>query len=219
LVTRVREKIDEDVEAFWSDTVIENQINESYRYYWAFILKLHESYFNKKVDIDFDANSAGEYTISSDFFKVRLVSRVLSNEKVPLQYKERYDTPVSTETGNSTYDLPTYRFRGSKIVFEPAPDFSETGAVEVEITKLLSDLSSAQDTDDEFPSLGLDCVVMRAAIKCKQIEESLSEGAVSLSPFERDLATTEQILKEALEQRTSQRSYVEQFGLDPFSDY
>ena len=42
LRTRVREKVDEDTAAFWSDTVINSQLNEAYRYYWAFILKLYE---------------------------------------------------------------------------------------------------------------------------------------------------------------------------------
>jgi len=210
--TRVREKIDEDSATFWTNDVIDSQINESYRYYWAFILKLHEGYFNKSVNISFDANAAGEYTVSSDFFRARLVSRLLSTEKVPLRYYERYDKAVQKTLGNTTYNFPTYRFNGSKIKFEPAPNFSETDAVEVEITKLLTDLSSSQDVDSEFPPLALDCVVIRAAIKCKQIDEMVSGQGADLSSLERDLLTTEQMLKEVLEQRTVQRQYVEQFG-------
>ena len=214
LTTRVREKINEATASFWSDTVINNQINEGYRYYWAFITKLHESYFNKSVNISFDANAAGEYTISSDVFRVRLVSRLLTNEKVPLRYFERYDSAVSKTLGNSDYNLPSYRFNGSKIKFEPAPDFTETNAIEVEITKLLTDLSASQDTDSEYPALALDCVVLRATIKCKAIEEMVSGGGVDTAPFVADLMTTEQTLKELLEQRTSQRVEVEQFGIE-----
>lgn len=214
LRTRVREKVDEDTAAFWSDTVINNQLNEAYRYYWAFILKLHEGYFNTTSQISFDANSAGSYSLPSDFFKARLVSRNLSNEKVPLKYFERYESALSLNVSYSTYDLPTYRFRGSKIIFEPAPNFSETDAVELEYTKLLTALSSSVDIDSEFPLFGEDCVVLRAVIKCKEIEEMVAGGGADTAPFIRDLLTTEQMLKEALEQKTVGRMYVEQFGED-----
>lgn len=212
LVTRVREKVDEATAAFWTDTVIQNQLNESYRYYWAFILKVYEGYFNKTVNISFDANTAGTYTISTDAFRVRIVQRLLSNEKIPLIYKENYDTITSKTLGNSTYNLPTYDFLGAKIRFTPAPNFTETDAVEIEISKLLTDLSASQDTDSEYPALALDCVVLRATIKCKAIEEMVGGGGVDVAPFMGDLITTEQMLKELLEQRTVQRVYVEQFG-------
>lgn len=213
LVTRVREKVDESTTAFWTDTVIENQLKEAYRYYWAFIIKLHEGYFSKTDNIDFDANAAGEYTLFSDFFKARLVSRLLSNEKVPLRYHERYDYAIANTLGNSTYNLPTYRFRGAYIIFEPAPDFSETDAVEVEYVRTLTDLSASVDVDSEYPLLGEDCMVLRATIKCKEIEEMVAGGGADTTPFIRDLLTTEQMLKEAVEQRTVTRQYVEQFGL------
>ena len=116
LVTRVREKIDEDIAAFWTDTVINNQINESYRYYWSFIVKLHEGCFNKTVNISFDSNTAGEYALPSDYAKTRLVSRLLSNEKIPLRYYDRWDSAISTNLGNSNFNLPTYRFRGNYII-------------------------------------------------------------------------------------------------------
>mgnify|MGYP001567436774 CR=1 FL=1 len=214
LVTRVREKVDEDVAAFWTDTVINNQLIESYRYYWSFIIKLHEGYFNKIVNISFDGNANGEYALPSDYAKTRLVSRILSNEKIPLRYLDRWDSAISKTLGNSTFNLPTYRFRGNYIVFEPAPDFSETDAVEHEYTPVLTDLSASQDTDSGFPALALDCVVIRAVIKCKGIEEMVAGGGADRDPFIQDLLTTEQNLKELLEHRTNQRAYVEQFGLD-----
>lgn len=212
LRTRVREKVDEDTAVFWSDTLINSQLNEAYRFYWAFILKLHESYFSKTSNISFDANTSGEYSLPSDFFKARLVSRVLSSEKVPLRYLERYEGVISKTLGVSTYNLPTYRFRGAKVLFEPAPDFSETNAVELEYTRTLTALSSSVNIDDEFPALAEDCVVLRAVIKCKSIEEMVAGGGADLDPFTQDLLTTEQMLKEALEQRTVARQFVEQFG-------
>lgn len=212
LRTRVREKVDEATAAFWTNTVVDNQLNEAYRFYWAFIIKLHEGYFNKISQISFDANSAGEYSLPSDFFKARLVSRNLSTEKVPLKYNERFETSISTTLANSTYNLPTYRFIGAKIKFEPAPDFSETNAVDLEYTRTLSDLSASVNVDSEFPALGEDCVVLRAVIKCKGIEEMVAGEGADSDPFIKDLLTTEQMLKEAVEQRTTARQYVEQFG-------
>jgi len=210
----VREKVDEATAAFWTQTVVNSQLNEAYRYYWAFIIKLHEGYFTKTDNIDFDANAAGVYNLPADFFKARLVSRLLSNEKVPLKYHERYDYPIAKTIGNATYNLPTYRFRGAQILFEPAPDFTEVNAVEVEYVRTLAVLTAAVDVDSEYPSLAEDCVVLRATIKCKEIEEMVAGGGADTTPFIRDLLTTEQMLKEAIEQRTVTRQYVEQFGPD-----
>lgn len=213
LVTRVREKVDEDTAAFWTDTVIENQLNEAYRYYWTFTIKAHEGYFVTHTNIDFDGNADGEYSLPSDFFNTRLVSRLLSSEKVPLRNLERYDSAISNTIANATYNLPTYRLKGSTIKFEPAPDFSETDAVELEYVKILTNLSASQDVDSEFPPFAEDCMVLRATIKCKEIEEMVAGGGADTAPFIRDLLTTEQLLKEALEQRVVARRYVQQFGL------
>ena len=218
LVTRVREKVDEATAAFWTDTVIESQLNESYRYYWAFILKLHEGYFNTTENISFDANADGLYDLASDSFKIRLVSRLLTNQKVPLTYRERFDTPIAKTTSDTNY-LPTYRYRGKQILFEPAPDFSEANAIEIEYTATLADLSATQDVDTGFPAIGEDCVVLRATAKCKGIEEMVAGGGVDRDPFLLDLATTEQTLKEAVEQRTRARIYVEPFGIYDGSYY
>ena len=212
LRTRVREKVDEDTAAFWSDTLINNQLNESYRFYWAFILKLFEGYFAKTDYISFNANTAGEYSLFSDFFKARLVERVQSSQTVPLRYYERFDSPVSKNVSSSTYNLPTYRFRGNKIVFEPAPDFTETNAVIIEYIRTLTVLSASVDVDSEFPALGEDCMVIRAVVKCKGIEEMIAGGGADIDPFIKDLLTTEQMLKEAIEQRTIARQFAEQFG-------
>lgn len=214
LRTRVREKVDEDTAAFWSDTVINNALNEAYRYYWAFIIELHEGYFAALSNISFDGNADGEYPLPSDFFRVKNIFRLLSNEKIPLRYQEQFSSSFSKTLGNSTYNLPTYRFRGNKIKFEPAPDFSETNAVELEYIKTLTDLSSTQSVDSEFPALAEDCVVARAVVKLKAIEEMVGGGGVDSDPFVIDVVSSEQMLKEALEPRTQSRQYVEQFGID-----
>lgn len=211
-VTRVREKLNESAESFWTDTVIENQLNESYRYYQIFITKLHEGYFATTHNISFDANTSGAYSLPSDFFVARLVSRLFSNEKIPLRYRERHDSPISNSTTN-TQSLPTYRFRGASIIFEPAPLFSETDAVELEYVKLLAALSSTVDIDSEFPEIAQDCMILRAVIKCKEIEEMVAGEGADIAPFRSDLVTTEEILKTGIEQRTLSRVYVEQFGV------
>lgn len=214
LRTRVREKVDEATAAFWSNTVIDNQVNEAYRFYWAFILKLDEGYFKELANISFNANADGLYDLPSDFFKASLVSRVLSNEKVPLRPYNRFEASVSKTLGNSAYNLPTYRFLGNQIKFEAAPDFSETNAIELEYIKTLIDLSSTVNIDTDFPALAEDCVVARAVVKCKGIEEMIAGSGADTNPFIADVLSTEQMLKEVIEQRTIGRIYVEQFGDD-----
>ncbi len=216
LVTRVRQKVDEDTAAFWSDLTIQNAIQESYNYYWAFIIKLFEGYFAKTSNISFDGNTAGEYSLPADFFKAKLVSRIMVSQKVPLRYIERYDTTVATSIDFSTYNLPSYRFRGSKIIFEPAPSWVEANAIELEYIKQLSLLTSLVDVDTDFSSIPMaeDCVVIRAVCKCKGIEEMVAGGGADIDPFIKDLLTTEQMLKENVEQRTTARIVVEQFGED-----
>jgi len=212
LRTRVREKVDEDTAVFWSDTLINNQLNEGYRYYWAFIIKLFEAYFAKTDYISFDANSAGEYSLPSDFFKMRLVERIIGTQRTPLKYFERYDNTIAINLAQSTYNFPSYRFRGNKLVFEPAPDYSETNAVQIEYIRTLADLSASQDVDSEYPSLAEDCMILRAVIKCKSVEEMVAGGGADTDPFIKDLVSTEQMLKELIEQRITARIYVEPFG-------
>lgn len=214
LTTRVRGKIDEATAAFWTDAIINAQINESYNHYWGLIIKAFESYFATKSNIDFDGNSSGVYDLPSDCFKVRLVSRIMSNEKIPLRYYERYDNAVPTTISQSIYNMPTYRFRGSQIIFEPAPDFSLSDAIELEYIRKLNPLSASVDVDSQFAAIppAEDCVVLRATIKCKQIEEMVAGGGADNTPFINDLLTSEQMLKEIIEQRSTSRIYVEQWG-------
>jgi hypothetical protein len=114
----------------------------------------------------------------------------------------------------SIYNLPTYRFRGSHIIFEPAPDYSLTDAVEIEYIQKLTDLSLSTDVNSQFTAIpgAEDCVVLRATIKCKAIEEMVSGSGSDTAPFVGDLMTSEQILKEAIEQRSTARLYTEQWG-------
>lgn len=216
LITRVREKVDESVAAFWTDTVILSQLNESYKFYWAFIIKDFENYFAKQSLIDWDANADGVYALPSDFGKCRLLSRVLNNSYVPLKYFERYEGAVDNSMANSTYALPNYRFQGTYIKLEPAPNFSETGAMLLEYIRTLTVLTSSDSTDSEFASIPMaeDCMVIRAVCKCKGIEEMVAGGGADIDPFIKDLMSTEQMMKELLEKRTMARMYVEQFGED-----
>ena len=55
-------------------------------------------------------------------------------------------------------------------------------------------------------------MVIMATIKCKEIEEMVGGKGADVGPFKGDLARSEQLLKEALEQRTRQRVYTQQFG-------
>ena len=212
LRTRVREKVDESVASFWTDTVINNQLNEAYHFYWAFILELFEGHFATTSQISFDANISGEYTLPADFFKARVVLRNQSGQTTPLQYCERYDYAVANTDASSTFNLPTYRFRGQKLVFEPAPLLTETNAVTLEYIKTLTNLSASQDVDDSFPALAEDCMILKAVIKCKSIEEMVAGSGSDADPFISDLKTAEQLLKESMEQRTVARQYVEPFG-------
>ena len=219
LRTRVRGKVDEATAAFWIDDVINDSLNEAYRYYYFFILEAYEGYFNTKTLIDFNANADGLYALPADCSnpnKIRLVSRSLNGGQnlVPLKYFERYDNQVNSQISQSTYNLPTFRFRGLNILLEPAPNFSEVGALVVEYSRKLPDLTDSVGVDSEFPSLGEDCVVIAATIKCKGIEEMVAGGGADVDPFKQELLKTEQLLKESVSVRTQARQYVEQFGED-----
>lgn len=219
LRTRVRYNLNEDTAVFWSDDLINDKLNEAYRFYYNFILQAFEGYFNTTAYISLDGNSDGKYALPTNCAnpnKIRLVSRNLNSGQqiVPLRYFERFDNMVNSQISNSTFNLPTYRFRGNYLILEPAPDFSETNAITIEYAKALTNLSAIVDVDSEFPALGEDAMVLRATIKCKGIEEMVQGGGVDADPFIKDLLSVEQLLKESLEQRTSARVYVEQFGED-----
>lgn len=216
LRTRVRQQIDESSAIFWTDDTINNYLQEAYNFYWGFIIEAREGYFVKTSTISFDGRVSGAYSLPSDFAKARLVSRIIANAYVPLKYFERYENTIDKSASSSTYAQPCYRFQGANILFEPAPNFSETDSVLLEYSRTLSPLSSTTDVDTEMSNIPLaeDCIVKRATIKCKEQEEMVSGGGSDTSPFIRDLLTTEQMLKENLSRRTVQREYVEQFGED-----
>lgn len=146
---------------FISDDDIDTWANEGYIKYCLRLMLTDQGFFEKTKQLAIVAGQE-EIDIPSAFTdaikhqKTTLLERVLPNDRIPLRFRRRYDQAnVYTGSGAAgTAYLPTYKFRGNKIILEPTPDFSEAASAS--------------------SGLLLTCQVMPARLRCK--------NAVSATP-------------------------------------
>ena len=198
---------------------INANLNESYRYYLAQLIDNGESNFTTTVSIDFVANQA-EYALPSDWVKTRMVDRVTTFGTVPLERFERYETTNITIGGNAgDWFLPSYRFRGQNLVFEPKPTFSQVGAVIHEYYAEPANLVA----DGDSPSTGFietwqDMMVIRATLS--ELENKDAVGGVSdINSFRLRLQNMEEAFRKLMTGRSQARDKVERYGYDYYDNY
>jgi hypothetical protein len=111
---------------YWTDDEINNWLNQSYFYYYQWIMQSFQGYFLKDTLMDINAGQ-DKYTVPADFFKIRLLERILPTQTVPMRVFDRMESPnVTTGANYGNFAVPTYRFEGEYIVLEPTPDSTFT---------------------------------------------------------------------------------------------
>lgn len=214
LRTRVRQYLDETNEAYWTDVEINNWINQSYFYYYNWIVQSFEGYFTKDILINIVAGQA-KYPVPSDFFKVKLLEQVIENKTQPLTYFDRLDSPNYTSGIGEVFAVNfTYRFEGRNIVLEPTPTSNLTGGLRLEYISTPTGMSTdGSSPDSDFLEMWEEAIVIKAALSCKAKEEAVVGSGSDLSSLQQMLQGWEQIIKESCETRTLQRTYTQPFGL------
>lgn len=123
---------------FLSNPDIDRWANEGYYKYALMLMKASQGYFETFADLDIVADAEAialphNFTATEkSLTDLVRVEKILSQSRVPLQFRRRYDEVNSTSAGGSgeTY-LPTYDFRGNNLVLEPTPSTAETDAIRV----------------------------------------------------------------------------------------
>lgn len=216
LRTQAREQLDEDVAVFWSDTLLNNAINEGYFYYWQWLIQASSpnALFGPTL-LNIVADTA-TVALPSDCIKIRLLEKLVGTEWVPLDYFERFDTSTSSQSVGWTYnESQNFSLVGRNLVLDPIPAESVTGGLRVTYyfrpTRLTSDSHSP---NDGFDALYHDLLHLYCVKKAKAKEEGVAGGGADSTPFLSDLAQLEAQFKQSIEPATQHRSYTQLFGLD-----
>lgn len=221
LRARVRAYLDENTEVYWTDVELNNWLNQAYYYYYQWVIQSFEGYFSKDILVTITAGQP-KYPVPADFFKIRLLERVLPTQTVPMRAFDRMETPNVTSGANyGTFNVPTYRFEGQNIVLEPTPDSTFVNGMRLEYYPQPISLTAVGATDSTTLDAGYlevweEPIVLRAVISAKQKEEAVANTGTDLGPLWKQVLEYEQNIKEAAQQRTTNRRYTEVYGPDDY---
>jgi hypothetical protein len=210
--TRLRRKLDETEESYWTDAELTDYINESYYYYWQWLLNARDNRALKSTTLDIVAGTA-EIAVPSDYISARLIEKVEDNSTCPIQWFERFDEP--NYTGGSSYSnyYPNFtaRFVGTDLVLEPTPNTSETGGIKLTYYFYPAELSDDSDTPVAgFSPIYHDLIPFKAAVISKTKEESYGGGA-PVGSWEYICQQKEKEFKASIELPSTQRVSVKPF--------
>lgn len=210
--TRLRRKLDETTEGYWSDDELNDYINEAYYYYWQWLLNARDNRALKSTTLNIVAGTA-EIALPSDFIAARLVEKVEDNATYPIEWFERFDESNYTSgvTYSSHYPNFTVRFVGSNLVLEPTPNTSETGGIKLTYYYYPTELTDDDHSPDAgFSPLYHDILPFKASTYAKTKEESYGGGA-PVGSWEFLCQQKEQQFKASIELPSVQRTYASPF--------
>lgn len=204
--TRLRRKLDESEESYWTDAELTDYINEAYYYYWEWLLNARDNRSLKSTTLDIVAGTA-EIALPSDFVVARLVEKVEDNSTYPIKWFERFDEPNYTAGVSYSNYYPdfTIRFVGSNVVLEPTPNTSQTGGIKLTYYFHPTELSDDTDIPDAgFSPLYHSLLPFKAAVYAKTKEEAYGGGA-PVGSWEYICQQKEQQFKASIEMPSVQR--------------
>lgn len=210
--TRLRRKLDESSESYWTDDELNDYLNEAYYYYWQWLLNARDNRALKSTTLNIVADTA-EIALPSDFVAARLVEKVENNVTYPIEWFERFDEPNYTGgvTYSSHYPNFTVRFVGSNLVLEPTPNTSETGGIKLTYYFYPAEMSiDTESPDAGFSPLYHDLLPYKASVFAKTKEEQYGGGA-PLGSWEYLCQQKEQQFKASIELPSVQRACARPF--------
>lgn len=223
LRTRVRSYLDapDPLDSFWSDTELNNWINQAYYFSYMELVQAYEGYFAQQTYYNI-VSGTDTYALPADFSKFRLLERVVDNTAtIPLIEFERIETAnlLSTFTATNIF-LPTFRFFGNNFILEPLPQVSITNGLRLEYVPIPTQLTLDADTPAaSYLEHWQELIVLKAVISAKLKEEMTGGGGTDMGPFQSMLESWEQKVKDAVAKRAQTRVYTTQFGLDETTSF
>ena len=208
LRTRTRRILDEISEAFWLDLELDDYINTAYKHYYQQLINVGYHRLLSAPTLLTITSGTETVALPSDFFKDRLLERVIDTRTIPLHRKDRYETSNIISGASSSYYLPNYTFRGSNIVLEPTPSATFTNGLKLHYYPIADDLSL--DADEPVAGFISDWHRMlpwKAAEMAKGGREEEDIGNIT-----NILARLEQPFLSIIEDVSQQRQFVEPFN-------
>jgi len=176
LKVQVREISDQQNNEFISDTELTTYINFAYSDLYDLLVVAAEDYFLQTNTFTLTQGGDVTYTIPENFYKLRGIDKIFGNQtdsKVSL-YKYNFNERHRFSRRNNFYynlnPCPMYRVMGNEIHFEPVS--SAPGDYKIYYIQKFVPLEDASDEVEQNCDIWNQFIVIDAAIKCVQKEES-----------------------------------------------
>ncbi len=180
-IVRIRRYIGEETSStsYWSDDLVKQIFNSSYRRRCAQLIMAYEGYFTVVATRDTVALQE-RYAWPTNFerlFKLELVRS--SGTTTPIQRQERHYGSKPSPQGSGDSYLPSYRSIGSGFVLEPAPITGVAGQIRMEYCVTPTELTESDDQlHSDYPSMFDELLVLDAAVALFDQEQTQEEGRV-----------------------------------------
>lgn len=203
----------DDTNSNWSNTELTQYVNEAIRRYYQIIVQNAEGQFNKVTTLNITANQE-TITLPSDFFEIFTLKKVDQNDRIILNYRPRTDESHRVDGGtSSTLYLPYYYLRGNDIVLRPVPQFSETGALELEYVSFPETMVNGGDAmTSGISAIFRDTVVTYVVWKAKLAESLRGNGIQTYAPAERLLNDHVRALRDVVRERSYSPTAIKPFN-------
>lgn len=200
LRAQTRTYLDEAVQADWTDTEVDREINSSYLKLYTAAVAVYEDYYSVKAQSHSTALTQ-EYALPSNFWKMRRVEinyKPSSSDSVPQRALPESIDSVFKQLSSSVSTVgvmgnPAYYLRGNNIGFLPVPtETTTTGTKPITIwyIKTITELSAAGDEIDiPFADRYAFIISLDAAgtlLRKGQQEETAARGYLAEADVERD---------------------------------
>ena len=180
-IVRVRRYIGEETasKSFWSDDLIKQVFNASYRKRCADLIMAFEGYFTVVATRDTVANQE-RYAWPTNFERLLKLELVRSDGRtIPIQRQERHYAGKSAPSGSGDSYYPSYRSIGSGFVLEPAPTVATSGQIRMEYATTPTELTADNDQlHSDFPKMLDEIIVLDTAVALFDQEQAQEEGRV-----------------------------------------
>lgn len=168
---QTRTYLDEVVQADWTDTEVDREINVGYMKVYSAVCTVYEDYYSTTATANLVANQQ-EYALPSNFYKIRRLQVNYNPDADPVVFKRALPVPLDSilqsldgsVAGIMTTRNSAYYLRGQILGLLPVPTASATGGLALWYIKIVSELSSSTDEINiPFPDRYYDAISLEAA--------------------------------------------------------
>ena len=178
-IVRIRRYIGEEdaTKSFWSDDLIKQVFNATYRKRCAELVMAFEGYFTVVATRD-TVSDQERYAWPTGFERLLKLELVRSDGRtVPIQRQERHYASKTAPSGEGDSYQPSYRSIGSGFVLEPAPITGTAGQIRMEYVNTPVELTADDDElHSDFPTMLDELLVIDTAVTLYDQEQAQEEG-------------------------------------------